>query len=39
VLGVALSVHISEFFVRPWRGDLPPKPLAGGRRAAKQQGA
>ena len=28
----ALDAHISEFFIEPAKGELPPKPLRGGRR-------
>ena len=28
----ALDAHISEFFVEPAEGELPPRPLQGGRR-------
>jgi transcriptional regulator with XRE-family HTH domain len=31
-LAVALSIHVSEFFKIPTRGERPPKPLRGGRR-------
>ena len=36
-LAAALSVHISEFFVAPKRGDTPSRPLQGGRRKMKQK--
>jgi transcriptional regulator with XRE-family HTH domain len=31
-IAVALDAHISEFFIEPAKGELPPKPLRGGRR-------
>jgi transcriptional regulator with XRE-family HTH domain len=31
-LAAALSIHISDFFKVPLRGERPPKPLRGGRR-------
>lgn len=32
-LAVALSIHISDLFREPARGERAPKPLASGRRA------
>jgi hypothetical protein len=34
-LAKTLSVSISEFFVSPGKGSLPPKPLISGRRPAR----
>ena len=36
-LAAALSVQISEFFIRPRPGDPRPKPLRGGRRSLKSK--
>jgi len=35
-LAAALDTHISEFFIEPRPGEVRPKPLRGGRRAAKR---
>lgn len=32
-LAAALSIHISELFKTPVRGERPPQPLRGGRKA------
>lgn len=34
-LSDALSAHISELFLVPRSGEMPPKPLRGGRRSVK----
>ncbi len=34
-LAKTLSVPISDFFVQPARGTLPPKPLRSGRRSSR----
>jgi transcriptional regulator with XRE-family HTH domain len=34
-LANTLSVSISEFFVQPGKGSLPPKPLKSGRRPVR----
>lgn len=34
-LARTLSVSISEFFISPGKGSLPPKPLRSGRRPAR----
>jgi transcriptional regulator with XRE-family HTH domain len=34
-LASALSIPISEFFVSPGKGSLPPRPLKSGRRPAR----
>jgi transcriptional regulator with XRE-family HTH domain len=35
-LAAALSIHISEFFKAPARGERAPKPLRGGRRKTRK---
>src|SRR5258708_7552317 len=38
-LARTLAVHISEFFVEPAKGSLPPEPLRSGRRSGRTDAA